>query len=277
MLDAIPFEFLAPDAPLVLVTGRIEGDRPITIVVDTGAMPPYALFLSDALAQELALPRDMSFKLEESGAFGPDAIELQRVHIASFSLGSVSLADPPVAASKFIDKLSASIGRRIDGIVGYEFLRTHRFSIDYGARLIDFDAEAGAETRAITFTVEPKSPMIRVRAKVNGYGPVEMELDTAATASFVSPSLAERAGIAVDADANAVGAGGEGRVRSGHADIELGGQAAPSQLVAVSDQVSGRSAETAEGLIGAPFFLGRKVTISYPDGKLWVESSPTPP
>lgn len=277
MLDAIPFEFLAPDAPLVLVTGRVEGDRSITIVVDTGATPPYALFISDALAQELSLPRNTSAKLKESGAFGPDAIELQRVQIASFSLGPISLADPPVAAGKFIDKLSASIGRRIDGIVGYEFLRTHRFSIDYGARLIDFDAEAGAEPDAVTFTVEPKKPMIRVRAKVNGYGPVEMELDTAATASFVSPSLAESAGIAIFADANAVGAGGEGSVRTGHADIELGGQTASSQLVAISEQVSGRSADAVDGLIGAPFFLGRKVTISYPEGKLWVEPSPTPP
>lgn len=280
MSDAIAFDVIAADVPMILVAAEAGDGRPLTVVVDTGATPPFPLIVSEALAKRLGLALDAA-DVSAAPAIGPKPPTIRRTRVPHFSIGPVRLTDAPAIATEAVDRLAASIGRPVDAIVGHAFLGDRTFSIDYAARQIDFTAEPGPESSAIAFSLAPKKPVMVVTATINGKGPFTMELDTGAMASSATPLLAERADIAIRGSGRMSGPGGEIPVRYGHAAITFAGRTAAAQQFAISDAIGRIAQETGapiDGIIGARFFAGTRVTISYPQRKLWVEpvASATP-
>lgn len=273
MSDAIPFDVISPDVPMLLVPAEADAGEALTVVVDTGATPPFPLIVSEALAKRLGLELEAT-ETAPVPAIGSRAPTLRKTRLPRFVMGPVTLTDAPAIATEAVDRLSASIGRPVDAIVGYAFLRDRTFSIDYAAKRIDFTADPGPGDAAVTFTLGPNKPVMVVSATVNGKGPFAMELDTGAMASSATPALADRVGIAARGGGTMMGPGGAVPVQYGLANIGFAGRIAEAQQFAISSAIERIAQETGapvEGIIGARFFAGTRITISYPESKLWVE------
>ncbi|WP_044560066.1 aspartyl protease family protein [Azospirillum sp. B4] len=279
MVDAVPFDYASRQAPLIVVEGRLgEQSTKGRIVVDTGATAPFPIFLSVSRAQGLHLPLSGDITPDSSTAIGGGAQTYREGELSAFSIGPIKLEHAKVAVLPMIDAMTQQVGPPVDAIVGYQFLRGHRFSIDYSARQIDFAAPAGRDADALSFSLGQRKPLILVETTVNGAGPFIFEIDTGATVTTLSPDVAERTGVAITGEGTLGGAGGTVAIRRGDARVALGPVGYSLRNVSISDHLSAISSAAGskvDGILGLDFLYRTKLTIDYPASKVWiVETSP---
>lgn len=273
----MPFDFVAPDIPLVRVEARAS-DRPIVLVIDTGAVGPYPLFISEAFAADMQLALSAPITPARSTAIGPTRHNFRLARLPSFRLGPLALRDVEISVTGVVDSLSAATGRTVHAIVGYDLLKNHRVGLDYASKQISFDAPAPAAA-SLPLQVAPKRPITLVSARINGRGPFTLELDTGASASSFSPHAARRAGIKALGTGRMVGAGGAVTVRVGQAQVTWGPVSRALPMVNITDEVARvgqQSGTRLDGILGADFLLGTRLTLDYPAHRAWIEEVPTP-
>src|SRR6266536_5474581 len=123
---------LAGDAqPLILLPVRVNGEGPFEFILDTGA---GTSLLSSDLAKKLNI-KIISTK-EGQSAGGKISVSLAKVD--SFAVGQVKLDDVDVGIVD-LGHIAKTIGTKIDGDVGYNFLKHFRITIDYHTGEIRFD------------------------------------------------------------------------------------------------------------------------------------------
>lgn len=276
-MDSIPFAYASAEAPLIVAEGRMgsTGTR-VSVIVDTGASPPFAVFVSAEVAARLALAQSASITPSESTAIGPKPQSYRTAKLTRFELGPVALGPVDIAVLPMIDAMSAHVGRRIDAIIGYEFLKQRTVSIDYRAQRIDLAARHGDARRAIDFVLGSGKPLILVPVRINGSGPFVMEVDTGATGSTLSPAAAASAGVDTHGQGRMTGAGGQIDVGVAAATVGFGGIERALDRVAVSDSVTaiGTAAGTRiDGILGTDFFRDTVLTIDYPGRRLWLDAA----
>lgn len=120
----VPFRLAAPAKPLVLVPAFVNGRGPHTFVLDTGAS---ATVLSPGLAAALKI--DTVAAEPMTGAGGMLQTTLGRV--SSLTVGGAALEDVAVMVADFLADLGSVVGTPLDGILGYNFLRHFRVTLDY--------------------------------------------------------------------------------------------------------------------------------------------------
>ncbi len=119
----VAFHFESEDAPLIVVPVTIDGQGPFQFVVDTGASMTV---ISRALAKKLKIARKdtarglgaggaVAFKIGEVGALSVGDARLEKLQVA---IGDVGAIGPT------------------DGILGFNFLREFRITIDYKAKTL---------------------------------------------------------------------------------------------------------------------------------------------
>jgi predicted aspartyl protease len=117
---------------LIILDVKINGKGPFTFFLDTGA---GATLLTPKVAKSLGL------KLERRGdaafALGEKS-ELSLGRVASISIGDTSIKDFEIAVLD-IDNISKGVGRQLDGIIGYTFLKGFRITIDYPKQTVLFE------------------------------------------------------------------------------------------------------------------------------------------
>jgi hypothetical protein len=275
-MDAIPFEYASPQAPLIVLEARIgDGRDKAAVVLDTGGAAPFDVILGQAVAQRLGLSLGDEVTPPDTTAVGSRKQTYRVGKLTRFTLGPVALASIDVAVTPMVDQMGPQVGRRVDAIVGRHFLRTRTVSIDYVARRLDLDAKAGAEDAAIAFTEGRLKPLTLVRAMVNGQGPFTLEIDTGATGTTLSAEAAARAGVASRGEGALGGAGGSVSVGLGEATVTFGPVTRALPRVAISSAMDGISAATGtriDGILGTDFFAGTRLTIDYPGKRLWLSS-----
>ncbi len=116
-------------------------------------------------------------------------------------------------------------------------------------------------------------PVAIVQARVNGTGPYRFLVDTGATVTIVSTSLAQRLHLAaLPAVVQGVGAGGRFSTRASTASISVGAARQQRVLVATFDLSDIQKAVgSVDGAIGYNFLKSYRVTLDYPDGSLCLE------
>ena len=274
MLDAIPFEM--PNAiPFVVMEAR-AGDVPARVLLDTGNGAPYAMLVSPALAARANAAPAETPQAESRIALGDQPVRFQGARLSSFALGPMRLSNVSVAVSPAVEAVSRQLGSPLDAILGHQFVAGRTISIDYGRRQVDFTAERGPDSLAISFTLAPQRPMTLVQARINGRGPYLMILDSGASTTLLSPEIAAEAGIETVATAQIGGAGGTASsgARIGRARISFGTLDREGQQVAVADMVAPiRAAIGAPvaGILGADLFGAGRITIDYGTNRLWIE------
>lgn len=118
----IPFESLNG---LIAIPIRINESAPLLGIVDTGAKPSIVAI---ERAREMGLALQGAVKV---GGTGSGAATGAFVQQAALTLDALTGFSQPVTLAIPLDAIARRIGRRIDGIVGTDFLRSFVTEVDY--------------------------------------------------------------------------------------------------------------------------------------------------
>src|SRR5207253_2858987 len=101
-----------------------NGHGPFQFAIDTGTSTTA---IAPELAQQLGLEGSPVGPLTTGGA----RVNVTAGTLKSFQIGGARIDDLVVVVADFFSVLSQAVGARLDGIVGYNFLRNFRVVIDY--------------------------------------------------------------------------------------------------------------------------------------------------
>ena len=103
---------------------QVNGRGPFQFAIDTGTS-------TSAISPELA--RDLTLRGTPIGpaVTGGAQIAMTASRVQSLRVGRASVRDVDVVIGEFLGMLSGVVGRQLDGIVGYNFLRHFKVAIDY--------------------------------------------------------------------------------------------------------------------------------------------------
>jgi predicted aspartyl protease len=275
MFAEVGFRLAGGDQPLILIPGSVAGRGPYDFILDTGA---GTTLLSTRLADELGI--EPSGSKQGAGAAGKVTVALATV--PSLAIGGVVREFMPIAITAEVERIGTALGTRIDGCLGYDFLKDFRVAIDYGKQLVRlrqgaFDpVSATPVTRSeVAFRLAaPTKPLVMIPAFVNGQGPFAFALDTGASTSVISPAVALALGIERGAGTAMTGGGGMLQATIGRvASLAVGSATAADVAVVVSDfveQIGQAVGGKVDGVVGYNFLRRFRVTIDYPNHLLWL-------
>jgi predicted aspartyl protease len=121
---AIPLRLANPAKPLILVDTYLNGLGPFQFAVDTGTS-------TTAIAPELAKQLGLATSSIGPGTTGGAHVAVTASALQSFAAGSAKVDDMAIVVADFFSVLSQAVGAKLDGIVGYNFLRNYKVVIDY--------------------------------------------------------------------------------------------------------------------------------------------------
>ena len=120
----IAFRWASAEDPLVVVPVFVKDRGPYDFALDTGAS---STLISLELAAELGLATEKTSQLTAGGGNGT----VSRVQLSSLAVGAARQENLAAAASDFLTQLNAELGSKLQGIVGYDFLRHYRVTLDF--------------------------------------------------------------------------------------------------------------------------------------------------
>jgi predicted aspartyl protease len=105
---------------------------PYDFVLDTGAS---STVISLEVAAEFGLAAEKTSQLTAGGGNGT----VSRVQLSSLAVGAARQENLAAAASDFLTQLSAELGSKLQGILGYHFLRHYHVTLDYPRGVLSLD------------------------------------------------------------------------------------------------------------------------------------------
>src|SRR6266567_847996 len=159
--------------PLILLPVHVNDRGPFDFILDTGA---GTSLLSSELAKQLEVKVIGSKEGQSAG--GKVSVSLAKVD--SISVGETKLHDVDVGIVD-LAQIGKTIGAKIDGDLGYNFLKHFRVTIDYRDCEIHFDDPKRVESFGRVAKTEvpirlasPAKPLILVDVHANGRGPFNL-------------------------------------------------------------------------------------------------------
>ncbi|MDT4953403.1 MAG: hypothetical protein QOJ02_1541 [Acidobacteriota bacterium] len=278
MHTEVNFRLAGGAQPLILVPASVNGDGPHEFILDTGA---GISLLTPEFAERVGAT--ITETTEAMGAGGKMAISLGVVN--SLAIGQANALNVQVAITSELQRIGAVIGAKVDGNIGYSYLKNFRLTLDYQKHTLQLtDAEHepsgnGDSQRALLKfkLAHPSKPLILVPTLVNDEGPYIFALDTGASTTVVSSEVAQILAIESTGIPQMTGAGGtmqgfRGVVRSlavGNANLENLAIVTADFLTMLSQIVKTKL----DGIIGYNFLKEFKVTIDYLNETLRLEQS----
>jgi len=277
LLSEVGFRLAGAENPLILVPTHVNGRGPFEFILDTGA---GMSLLGPRLAGELGI---VSSGAREGRGAGV-RVQVAIARVESLAIGAAKGSAMPVGITADVDRIGAAVGHRIEGDIGYDFLRAFRLTIDYRRRVvrlapggppgaIEAGGPGGAAHPEVPFRLAaPAKPLVLVPAFVNGRGPHTFVLDTGASATVLSPGLAATLRIETVAAEPMTGAGGMLQATLGRAgSLTVGGATLEDVAVRVADSLPDlvSAGDTRlDGILGYNFLRHFRVTLDYPGGTL---------
>lgn len=120
----IPIRLANPAKPLILVDVHANGRGPFQFAIDTGTS-------TTAITPDLAKQFGLKTSSVGAGTTGGAPVNFVAGSLQSFQLGGAKIDNMAVVVADFFEMLSSAIGAKLDGIVGYNFLRNYKVVIDY--------------------------------------------------------------------------------------------------------------------------------------------------
>jgi len=120
----VPIRLASPAKPLILVDVHANGRGPFQFAIDTGTS-------TTAIAPELAKQLGIEGSPVGPVTTGGAPVDVRAGNIESFQLGGAKIDNMAAVIADFFTMLNAAIGAKLDGIVGYNFLRNYKVVIDY--------------------------------------------------------------------------------------------------------------------------------------------------
>ncbi|HEX8072359.1 MAG TPA: aspartyl protease family protein [Pyrinomonadaceae bacterium] len=259
---------------LILVAARVNDSAPLWFIFDTGA---DSTVLDATQVERLKLA--VRGRVTSSGGAGAATADL--VPGTSVSLPGAAVDGLTVAALP-LDSFASPLGRRVDGVLGNDFIRHFVVEIDYAARRLSLYAPAqyrhtGAR---LPMTIEDGLPFVTASVTPPGRAPLagKFELDTGSTgALLLNTPFVRRHGllraVAPTVTTRIGGVGGTAAARLGRvARAQLGPFALPRPVVRLSLSRRGDYASARyDGLIGGDIFRRFKVVFDLAGRTLGLE------
>jgi predicted aspartyl protease len=120
----VPIRLASPAKPLILVDVHANGRGPFQFAIDTGTS-------TTAVTPQIAKQLGIATSPLGSGTTAGAHVDVTAGYVTSFQLGGAKIDNMMIVAADFFETLSTAIGARLDGIVGYNFLRNYKVAIDY--------------------------------------------------------------------------------------------------------------------------------------------------
>ena len=120
----VPIRLANPAKPLIIVDVHANGHGPFQFAIDTGTS-------TTAITPELAKQLGVETSPVGAGTTGGAPVDFHAGSLRSFQLGGAKIDNIAVVVADFFTMLNAAIGAKLDGIVGYNFLRNYKVVIDY--------------------------------------------------------------------------------------------------------------------------------------------------
>jgi predicted aspartyl protease len=120
----LKFKLAHPSKPLVLIPTFVNDEGPFIFALDTGAS---STVVSSEVAQLLGI--ESTGIPQMTGAGG--AMQGARGIVGSLAVGNARLENLHVATADFLTMLSQVVKTKLDGIIGYNFLKEFKVTIDY--------------------------------------------------------------------------------------------------------------------------------------------------
>jgi predicted aspartyl protease len=266
----VSFRLAAERQPLILIPTRVNGRGPYDFVLDTGA---GACIVSESLAQELALER----RGQASGRDAAGEAHGTLAGTAAMAVGEMEVPEVALAIADF-GVLARTVRARLDGVLGYGFVRHLRLTIDYHAQSLTLIREEGGGERTpagetIPFRIpDEDKPLVVVPGRANDARDLALIVDTGASICVISSAVAEGLGLSAREIGPLTGGGGKvAASASTLSSLALGNARLESVDVAVSDFLSAigeKVGQRLDGIVGYNFLRHFDVTFDYPRGLL---------
>jgi predicted aspartyl protease len=263
----VKFRLAGGAQPLILVPVGVNDHGPFDFILDTGA---GTSLLSSELATQLGV--EIVGTKEGQTAGGKVSVSLAKVD--SLAVGAAKLDDVDVAVVD-LSHLGRTVGAKIDGDVGYNFLKHFRVTIDYRVGEIRFDDAKRIESFGHTAKTEvpirlanPAKPLILVDVHLNGRGPFQFAIDTGTSTTVLTPQAAQQLGVETSpVDPVTTGSAGVSASAGHLRSFQVGGARIDSMPVIVADFFDALSSAVGaklDGIVGYNFLRNYKVVIDYP-------------
>ena len=128
-LAEIPFRLAHASKPLIVLDAFVNDRGPLCFAIDTGTS-------TTAISVELATELNLDSMPVGPVTTGGTQIGVAAARLASLRVGNAGQCDVDVIVGGFLTMLSQAIGAKLDGIIGYNFLRRYKVVIDYPNELL---------------------------------------------------------------------------------------------------------------------------------------------
>jgi predicted aspartyl protease len=268
----VKFRLAGGAQPLILLPVEVNGEGPFEFILDTGA---GTSLLTPELGQKLGIKVIGSKEGKSAGG----SVSVSLAKLDSLAVGSTKLDDVDVGLVD-LSHIGRTVGAKIDGDLGYNFLKHFRITLDYRQNEIRFDDprrfELAGQSTALTEVpmrlASPAKPLILVDVHANGRGPFQFAIDTGTSTTAITPELAKELGVASSPIGAATTGGAQVDVTAGVLQsFQVGGARINDTTVVVADFFTMLSAAVGaklDGLIGYNFLRNYKVALDYPNETL---------
>jgi predicted aspartyl protease len=266
-MSTVPFRLVGGQNPLILVPVHVDDKGPYAFILDTGASH---CLLSKELAEILGVRPEIEG--QAMGAGGP--VKLAFAHVASMAVGATRQCNVQVAITDELKRIGTAIRSRVDGDLGFEFLKDFSLTIDYRAGALGFASRleadhGGPAAHSIPFKLAAAhKPLILVQVMVNDQGPFQFALDTGASRTMLSSELAGKLAIETIEDSPVTGGGGQIKILAGKVrSLSVGEAIVRDHAIGVGEflaMLSQTAGAKLDGIVGYNSLNQFRVTIDYP-------------
>lgn len=274
---SVPFE---TSNNLIIMQTRINNSKPLSFILDTGAS---GTVISENAAKELRL----KLEGEADAAVQGGSIEAAFVKNTSLHLSKdVELPNLSLAVIR-LNGLEAGIGRKIDGILGFEIFNRYVVEIDYVARLIKFYEPQNYKYtgigKTISVTIEDNTPFSAATVAPDGRhtfsGKFLINTGLTGTLAFNSPFVTQNNLLKLLPKTKAItfgsilagkSAGRIGRINN----LQFGGFSIPNPVTSFSQDAGGADSDAEyAGMIGSEVLRRFKLIVDYSRKKITFEAN----
>ena len=270
----VKFRLAGGAQPLILLPTQVNGAGPFDFILDTGAG-------TSLLSSELAHQLNIKVLGTKEGQSAGGKVSVSLAKIESLALGHARIEDVEVGIVD-LGHIAKAIGTKIDGDVGYNFLKHFRVTIDYQIGEIRFDdpkrlesLEKSAKTEVLLRLASPSKPLVLVDVYANGRGPFQFAIDTGTSTTAIAPEVARQLGIEGSPIGPLTTGGSQVNVTAGNLkSFQVGGARIDDLVVVVADfftMLSQAVGAKLDGIVGYNFLRNFRVVIDYPSEKFRLE------
>jgi predicted aspartyl protease len=269
--STVRFRLAGGAQPLILIPVEVNDQGPFDFILDTGAG-------TSLLSLELAEKLKVKVLGSKQGQSAGGAVSVSLAKIDSVTVGNARLTDVDVGIVD-LKQIGTTVGAKIDGDLGYNFLKSYRISIDYEKGQLRFDDprrldvfNRGGKTEVPLRLASPAKPLILVEVHANRKGPFQFAIDTGTSTTAITPEVAKRLGITKAPLGKGITAGADVAVTAGVIEsFSVGGAKVDNMSVVIADffgALSDAVGARLDGIVGYNYLRNYTVVIDYPNQRL---------